>query len=302
MNIGLINSKGFNDIEHWFKLEYDELIRRGHNVRVFSLKHKHPTKEDVKWIDFGIIHFAQVALYFRRFGFPFCIIPSTNDIFPDNGKTLNIASSHKNCKFVTYQSFYHKRYYKIWNTPKPKVYYPHPVRTELFKRESSLVSSMKEIIAGGRLVPRKGLDRVIPLVDNLTVFGDGPFPEYTKYLKSLNSTTNWVGHLNGEELKELMEHSWLYLFPSVIVEDGNRDGIANTLKEAMLMRLQVIASPVVGTPELENICLFDDWDNIKKCIDNLSRKPNWKGEQEIRKLYAPKVTVGMLLEGIEEHI
>ena len=58
-------------------------------------------------MDFAIIHFSQVALFYRKMGVPFCILPSANDCFPDEGAKLRIASQHKDCKFVTYQSIYH---------------------------------------------------------------------------------------------------------------------------------------------------------------------------------------------------
>ena len=68
MNIGYFNARGINDVEHWFKLEIEELRRRGHNVRVFSLRGNHPTRDDVKWMDIAHYHFAQVADYFKRIG------------------------------------------------------------------------------------------------------------------------------------------------------------------------------------------------------------------------------------------
>jgi len=170
------------------------------------------------------------------------------------------------------------------------------VRIFLFKRTSDIPNG-EGVIAGGRLIPKKGLDR-LSSVDNLTIFGDGPLMEELK--KKLPKAT-FVGHLEGGELRELMDKSWLFLHPSIVTPDGDQDGIPNTLKEAMLMRLQVIASPIAGIPELENIYLLSDWNNINEVIKGMPRHPNYKGEKEIRNLYSPKSCVDRLLKGIEEY-
>jgi len=298
MNIGYFNAQGINDIEHWFKLEIDELRRRNVNIRVYSLRNSHPTGSDIRWMDFAHYHYSHVANYFKRSGVPFCISPHTNDVFPDNGRTLLNASKHPNCKFVTYQSFYHKKFFEEIGIDKPLVYLPMCVRTELFKRSKPFHgSSPCGILAGGRLIPRKGLDRIIHL-NNLTIFGDGPLKSQ---LQSRNSNVKFVGHKSGEDLRDLYEENSIYLFPARIVEDGNRDGIPNTVKEAMLMELQVIASPITGIKELENVMFLKDWSKIEDVINDISKEPNWKGRQEILKTYSPDVCVNMLLKAIEEY-
>lgn len=67
------------------------------------------------------------------------------------------------------------------------------------------------------------------------------------------------------------------------------------------MRLHVIASPVAGVPEFENITLLDDWSKIKDVINSMPEEANWKGEREIRNLYTPKICVNMLLDGINKY-
>ena len=136
-------------------------------------------------------------------------------------------------------------------------------------------------------------------VKNLTIFGDGPL---RSELEEQLPNAEFVGWLNGRELKQLMEESWLFLCPSVVTENNDTEGIANILKEALLMRLQVIASDVGGTSELENIILFNDWKNIQNAINHTNPSPNFKGEREIRNGYSPEYCVKLLLRGIEEYI
>jgi len=304
MNIGYFNARGINDVEHWFKLEIDELRRRGHNVRVFTLNPNYgnyPTRDDVNWMEIAHYHFAQVGNHFKRLGVPFILSPHANDIFTDNGDTLLNASSHPNCICVTYQSYYHMRKFKEWGIKKPLVYLPMCCRTELFKRKKFRYD---RIIAGGRLIPKKGLDKIVDRVPNLTIFGDGPLrkdleEQAKRWINK--SYTEFVGWLDGQQLKDLMEESWLFLNPSIVTSDGDSDGIPNTIKEAMLMRMHVISTPVAGIPELENVTLLSDWSNIWEVIQDMPRQWNWKGDKEVRGIYNPKSCVDRLEIAIKKY-
>lgn len=296
MNIGYFNARGINTVEHWFKLEIQELTTRGHDVVNFSLNGMQPTKEHILWMDFAHFHYAQVADHYKRIGIPFCISPHANDIWRDDGATLKRASEHPNCKFVTYQSYYHKKKFEEWGINKPLVYLPMSARVDLFKRETPYNPDGK-IVAGGRLIPKKGLE-LLKNIENLTIFGDGLLRSelYTALPK-----VEFTGWLDGYRLKNLMEESKLYLHPSIVTPDGDKDGIPNTIKEALLMQLQVIASPIAGIPEIENITLCNDWSRVKDLIKDIPREPNRKGEKEIRNLYDPKLCVNKLLQAIEDY-
>ena len=198
--------------------------------------------------------------------------------------------------FVTYQSFYHLEKYKEWDIPKPKVYVPHPARTELFTRKGDIGDM---IIAGGRLIPKKGLDRIVKNVDNIHIFGDGPLRDE---LRAMNQTNTFTGNLNGDELRDLFESGWLYLFPAIITPDKDSEGISNTIKEALLMELQVICTPIAGNKELKNVIHLEDWSNIKEFIDTVPKVRNTNGRKEILDIYSPEKCVDRLLDGIETYV
>ena len=296
MKIGIFNARGLDDSngEFFIPLEIEELKRLGHEIRFFYIKGNHPTKEDVEWMDFAIYHFVPTALFFRRMGVPYCVLPTANDIFVDNGERLLILDKDKKCKFIGYQSFYHKRKYEEWGLTKPLVHCPHSARTELFKRQTPYNPSGK-IIAGGRLIPKKGLDRLKGM-ENLTIFGDGVLKEELK--KNLHCSSIFTGYLDGNQLKDLFEESSIYLFPAIVTPDGDSDGLSNTIKEAMLMELPVICSSVAGNVEFENVVHLNDWSKINEVIKSIPKEPNWKGRQEILKLFDPKIAVKMLEQGI----
>jgi len=295
MNIGYFNARGPNNgIEYWFDLEIEELRKRGHEVRTFFLRGNQPTMEDVKWMDIAHFHFAQVAEYYHKMGVPYIISPHANDIFTDKGYNLKRASRSHLCKGITYQSYYHKKKFEEWGIDKPLFHLPMCCRTELFKRKTPYNPSGK-IIAGGRLIPKKGLDRLKGM-ENLTIFGDGPLkPELNGIL---HRSTSFTGYLGGNQLKDLFEESSIYLFPAIVTPDGDSDGLSNTIKEAMLMELPVICSSVAGNVEFENVVHLNDWSKINEVIKSIPKEPNWKGRQEILKLFDPKIAVKMLEQGI----
>lgn len=297
MRLGLFNARGINKTEHFIPLEIEELRRQGHEVRHFWIKGDHPTIEDIEWMDFAIFHFVPTAYFFFHIGVPYCIMPTANDVFPDNGRALKRIEKHDLCKFISYQSFYHKKKYDEWGITKPTVYVPHCVRIELFKRDTPYNPS-GGLVAGGRLIPKKGLDR-LKCVENLTIFGEGNLLET---LRRTLTNANFIGWLDGQGLKDLFEQSSIYLFPAIITPDGDSDGIANTVKEAMLMELPVVTSSVAGMAELKNVIHLDDWSKINDVLNDVNTKQrNIKGKQEILKTYSPNLCIDRLLEGIETY-
>ncbi|MBE3094945.1 MAG: glycosyltransferase family 4 protein [Actinobacteria bacterium] len=298
MKIGIFNTQGINKTEHFIPLEIEELKKRGHEVELYWVKGRHPTKDEAESMSFAIFHFVPTAYHFCNIGVPFCILPTAHDIFLDNGRMLLAIEKHPNYKFIGYQSFYHKRKYEEWGVTKPMVHIPHAVRTSLFKRDTPY-NPLGKIIAGGRLIPKKGLDR-LKSVENLTIFGDGPLKES---LKSQMAGVNLTGYLTGSQLKDLFEESSIYLFPAIITPDNDSEGISNTIKEAMLMELQVICTPIAGNVEFEGVAFLSDWskEGIENAISCMPREANTKGRIEILKNFSPEVCVNKLINAINEY-
>lgn len=298
MRIGIFNTRGINSTEHFIPLEIEELRRKGHTVELYWVKGRHPTKEETENMSFAIFHFVPTALHFCNIKVPFCILPTAVDIFPNNGYWLKFIENHKNCKFIGYQSFYHKKKYEEWGIIKPTVHVPHCVRTQLFKRQTPY-NSNGSIIAGGRLIPKKGLDRLND-AGKITIFGNGPLQES---LRNKLKLATFTGYLDGNQLKELFEESSIYLFPAIITPDGDSEGISNTIKEALLMELQVICTPIAGNVEFENVAFLSDWskEGIENAISCLPKEANTKGRTEILKSFSPEVCLNKLLRGIEEY-
>jgi colanic acid/amylovoran biosynthesis glycosyltransferase len=112
-----------------------------------------------------------------------------------------------------------------------------------------------------RLVPKKGLfttleafslfRRTYPAA-RLTIAGDGPLHESIKNrireLQIDNSVT-LTGFVDQLRLRSLFEQAHLFVHPSFTTEDGNQEGVPNSMLEAMATGLPVVASRHGGIPE-----------------------------------------------------
>jgi len=119
-----------------------------------------------------------------------------------------------------------------------------------------------QLVSTCRLVPKKGIDVVIKAVADVvkkyplihyTIIGDGPEKEYLEGLVvelNLQDKVTFLGWKSQDEVISILDNSHIFLLPSNKAADGNEEGIANALKEAMAMGLITIGSWHAGTPEL----------------------------------------------------
>lgn len=118
------------------------------------------------------------------------------------------------------------------------------------------------LLAVGRLVPKKGLDTLVHAVAALRAQGQALRCEIVGYgteraplqalIDSLGlaGTITLRGQLTREEVLACYARCAVFVQPSRITADGDRDGIPNVLLEALAMGLPVVATRVSGIPEL----------------------------------------------------
>jgi colanic acid/amylovoran biosynthesis glycosyltransferase len=118
------------------------------------------------------------------------------------------------------------------------------------------------ITTTGRLIEKKGIEYSIIAVAKVAkiyphieyyIIGDGELKEHLQQLiQSLNITAQvkLLGWKTQPEIIEILKQSDIFIAPSVTAKDGNQDAPVNTLKEAMIMGLPVIATNHGGIPEL----------------------------------------------------
>ncbi|MDR4506258.1 MAG: glycosyltransferase [Candidatus Scalindua sp.] len=118
------------------------------------------------------------------------------------------------------------------------------------------------ILSVCRLNPIKGLKYAIEAFNLVAqkrddimfkIIGDGPLKdELFKKVEKLHLTDkiSFLGNLSNENAMDLVAQSAIVLLPSVIAENGDRDGIPTSLIEAMYLKTPVISSRISGIPEL----------------------------------------------------
>ena len=109
---------------------------------------------------------------------------------------------------------------------------------------------------------KKGIDNAIEAVASVvkkypnihfTIVGEGGERKYLERLiKTLNiaDKVTLFGWAMQDKVIALLNRSHIFLLPSITAINGDEEGIANALKEAMAMGLISIGTWSAGTPEL----------------------------------------------------
>src|SRR5581483_2430726 len=96
-----------------------------------------------------------------------------------------------------------------------------------------------------RLIPKKGLETTLRAFaifhqshpgSRLTIAGEGPLAEPLRELAAdlrIASSVSFPGFVSQAKLRDLFYQSHLFLHPSVTGPDGDREGVPNTILEAM---------------------------------------------------------------------
>lgn len=145
------------------------------------------------------------------------------------------------------------------------------------------------LMSVGRLVEKKGFDRLIAalalLPDTLdwhwTHIGGGALNDQMQTLArhhGLEAKITWRGACDQPEVIAAMRASDLFVLPSRVAADGDRDGLPNVLMEAASQKLPILSTPVSAIPEfIENgvhgILSDDAPDSIAREITAFARDP-----------------------------
>jgi len=144
----------------------------------------------------------------------------------------------------------------------PARFRPHaPEERAAVRAKLGLHDGERLVLAGGRLVYKKGLDVAIDAFASdavraagparLVIFGYGDLEAELRAQATrlgLADRVLFAGRVERDRIPALFAAADLFLLPSVHDHVGNVDGLPNTLLEAMATGLPIVASNVVGVP------------------------------------------------------
>lgn len=157
------------------------------------------------------------------------------------------------------------------------------------QRDPRLPDGPFHMISVGRLVEKKGFDRLIDAFAMLpssldwhwTHIGGGTLGKALQdraAAAGLSDRITWKGACDQPEVIAEMRKADLFVLPSRIAEDGDRDGLPNVLMEAASQRLPILSTPVSAIPEfietgVHGILSDDDPAALAHAITTLANNP-----------------------------
>ncbi|MFK7764989.1 MAG: glycosyltransferase [Roseobacter sp.] len=146
------------------------------------------------------------------------------------------------------------------------------------------------LMSVGRLVEKKGFDRLLDalalLPDTLswhwTHIGGGTLKESMRDKAdalNLSDRITWRGACDQPEVIDEMRRSDLFVLPSRIAEDGDRDGLPNVLMEAASQKLPILSTPVSAIPEFietgtHGLLVEDTPKVIARALEDFAARPD----------------------------
>lgn len=226
---------------------------------------------------------------------PYSISAHAKDIYTI--ETEELTEKVNGARFLTTCTSFNAGYIKerVKDPEKVRLAY-HGIDTEYFKPVPgpclSPVSPLS-ICTISRLVEKKGYDvmlKALGLVKQagvdfqFDIFGTGEMRDELDLLaESLDIDKNIVFHgaLPQNVIRERLLKKGLFLCGAKISKNGDRDGIPNSLAEAMSMELAAVATKVSGIPELIEdgrsglLVEPNNPQQMAEAVLKLARNPDW---------------------------
>ena len=138
----------------------------------------------------------------------------------------------------------------------------HGLDVKDYRPDSGASSGKPVLMAVGQLKEKKGFTFLLKACRILKdrnydiecqIVGDGPWREALEAQirqLSLADTVRLCGALPHQEVVDKYKRATVFVVPSVLGADGDRDGIPNVILEAMAMQLPVVSTCHSGIPEV----------------------------------------------------
>lgn len=206
---------------------------------------------------------ASVAELVHRFsGISFSFTAHAKDIYLSSHREL--SRKMRAAKFVLTCTGYNQKYLEaVGSGPTPIYLAYHGVDLSRFQAiEMARREGAPQLLSVGRFCEKKGFPYLIRACHILkergwrfscAIVGWGPLREQLERLiaeLNLASQVSLLAEMTHDRLVGMYQEADIFVLPSILAQDGDRDGIPNVLIEAMAMRLPVVSTDVSGIPEL----------------------------------------------------
>jgi glycosyltransferase involved in cell wall biosynthesis len=144
-------------------------------------------------------------------------------------------------------------------------------------------------VSVGRLVEKKGFDRLIDALallprdldwqwEHLGGGGMGDDLRARADAAGIGQNITWRGACDQPEVIAALRRSDLFVLPSRVASDGDRDGLPNVLMEAASQKLTILSTPVSAIPEfiqdgVHGVLSSDDPAALATALERLARDP-----------------------------
>jgi glycosyltransferase involved in cell wall biosynthesis len=120
----------------------------------------------------------------------------------------------------------------------------------------------RRVLAVGRLVEKKGFRHLLEAaallqaqapLDALAIVGDGPLRDELHARADelgLDGVVEWLGARDAAGVRDELERADVLAVSAVVAQDGDRDMLPLIVGEALAMEVPVVASDMVGLPEV----------------------------------------------------
>src|SRR5579862_156926 len=265
-NISIFSFRRNNDPHMHPHIQQYNLLNR---VTYIKFPQKLPDY-DIVFCQFGglgkkLLGMSQLSMWLQQRKMVVCLRGFDMMDYVNNSRHLNEWLFNKVDLFLPVCDHFKKRFIELGCPPeKVKVHHSAINCSQFFfKPRKKPVNEPIIAVFVGRLVRKKGIPFAIKAIAQLIkknqkirllIVGDGPDREKLKLLiQQLKLTKQQVklcGWKNHNEVVAILDKAHIFIHPSATYANGNEEGIANALKEAMAMGLVSIATWHAGTPEL----------------------------------------------------
>jgi glycosyltransferase involved in cell wall biosynthesis len=206
---------------------------------------------------------ASIACFLSDFlEIPFSFTMHASSIFTDH---IMLQHQLRTCKKAVTISEYNKKYLiqTYGNVFENKIDVIHcGIDMQAFKPLDSNKLSPPIILAIGQLFRRKGFLYLVKACKKLKqngnqfqcwIVGDGPEKSHLKRTierYQIHGDVLLLGRQSQENVKTYLQKASVFVLPSIITEEGGREGIPVAIMEAMAMQIPVVSTHTAGIPEL----------------------------------------------------